>query len=93
MRNSLLGFTPENFLKLEVFPSESSSPHRGTETGYIISLSNKGLAPCIFLGALKFSTVIINDASDKKSSVKLTKEGYTQNLSTSSKFSLANGNL
>ena len=31
MTNSLLGFTPENFLKLEVFPSESSSPHRGTE--------------------------------------------------------------
>ena len=28
-----------------------------------------------------FSAVIINDASDKKSSVQLTKEGYTQNLS------------
>ena len=31
--NLLLGFTPKNFLKFDIFPGESSSPHRGTETG------------------------------------------------------------
>ena len=33
MRNLLLGLTPEIVLKFEIFPGESSSPHRGTETG------------------------------------------------------------
>ena len=45
------------------------------EPSTIISLRNKDLAACIFLGALKFSLVIINDASDKKSSVQLTNRG------------------
>ena len=35
----------------------------------------------MFLGAYKFYLVTINDASDKKSSVQLTKEGYAQNFS------------
>ena len=48
----------------------------------VISLGNKNLASFIFLRALKFALVIINDASDKKSSVQLTKEGYTQNVNT-----------
>ena len=29
----LLGFTPKNFSKFNIFPGELSSPHRGTETG------------------------------------------------------------
>ena len=33
VRNLLLGLNPENFLKFEIFPGESSRPHRGTETG------------------------------------------------------------
>ena len=33
VRNSLLGLIPENFLKFETFPGESSSSHWGTETG------------------------------------------------------------
>ena len=33
VRNLLLGLTPEKFLKFEIFPGESSSPHQGTETG------------------------------------------------------------
>ena len=33
VRNLLLDLTPENFLKFEIFPGESSRPHRGTETG------------------------------------------------------------
>ena len=33
VRNLLLGLTPENFLKFEIFPGESSRPHRVTETG------------------------------------------------------------
>ena len=34
VRNLLLGLTPENFKKFEIFPIESSSsPHRGTKTG------------------------------------------------------------
>ena len=28
MRNLLLGLSPENCLKFEIFPGESSSPHR-----------------------------------------------------------------
>ena len=43
------------------------------ESSTVISLRNKDLAACIFLGALKFSSVIIHDASDKKSSVQLTR--------------------
>ena len=35
VRNFLLGLTPENFLKFEIFPGESSSPHRRTETGCV----------------------------------------------------------
>ena len=35
VRNLLLCLTPENFLKFEIFPGESSSPHRGSETGYL----------------------------------------------------------
>ena len=33
VRNLLLGFTPENFSKFQIFPSEPSIPHWGTETG------------------------------------------------------------
>ena len=33
VRNLRLGLNPENFLKLEIFPDESSSPYRDTETG------------------------------------------------------------
>ena len=33
VENLLLGLTPEMFLKLGIFPGESSSPYRGTETG------------------------------------------------------------
>ena len=33
LRNLLLGLTPENFLKFEIFLGESISPHRGTDTG------------------------------------------------------------
>ena len=35
MENLLLGFTPEDFWKFDIFPRESSSPHWGTETGCI----------------------------------------------------------
>ena len=59
----------------------------------VISLRNKDLASCIFLGALKFSSVKINDARDKKSSMQLAKGGYTQNLSAWSNFFPASGNL
>ena len=34
VRNLLLGLTLENVLKFEIFPGESSSPHRGTKTEY-----------------------------------------------------------
>ena len=34
-RNLLLDLTLEHFLKSGIFPGESSSPHRGTETGCI----------------------------------------------------------
>ena len=40
MRNSLLGLTRENFLKFDIFPGESNSPHRGNETGCISVLLN-----------------------------------------------------
>ena len=33
VENLLLGLTPEKFWKFDIFPSESSSPHRSTETG------------------------------------------------------------
>ena len=33
VKNLLLGLTPENILKFEIFPGETSSPHRDTETG------------------------------------------------------------
>ena len=33
VRNSLLGLTPENFLKFEIFPSDSSNLQQGIETG------------------------------------------------------------
>ena len=36
VKNLLLGLTPEDFSKFEIFPGESSSLHRGTETGCII---------------------------------------------------------
>ena len=35
VRKLLLGLTPKNFLKFEIFPGESSSPNRATETGYL----------------------------------------------------------
>ena len=35
VRNLLLGLTPENFLKFEIFSGESSRPHRRTETVYV----------------------------------------------------------
>ena len=31
--NLLLGLTPKNVWKFKIFPGESSSPHRGTDTG------------------------------------------------------------
>ena len=31
LRNLLLGLTTKNFLKFEIFPGESISPHRGTD--------------------------------------------------------------
>ena len=34
VRSLLLGLTPENFLKFEVFPGESGRPHWGTEAGF-----------------------------------------------------------
>ena len=33
VKNLLLGLTPENILKFEIFSGETSSPHRDTETG------------------------------------------------------------
>ena len=35
VENLLLGVTPEKFWKFDIFPGESSSPYRGTETGCI----------------------------------------------------------
>ena len=35
VENLLLGLTPEKFWKFGIFPGESSSPYRGTETGCI----------------------------------------------------------
>ena len=41
VENLLLGLTPEKFWKFDIFPGESSSPYRGTETGCIqLLLSN-----------------------------------------------------
>ena len=35
VRKLLLGLTPKNLLKFEIFPGESSSPNHATETGYL----------------------------------------------------------
>ena len=35
MENLLLGLTPVNFLKFDIFPGDSSNPQPDTETGYI----------------------------------------------------------
>ena len=41
----LLGFTPKNVSKFDIFPSELSSPHRGTETGCFFKTNFCRLGP------------------------------------------------